>query len=120
MARDKIGITISKSSYWQKHINCWRHSGLSQAQYCQKNMLALSTFTYWKKKLSQSTKAPPRFYPLTIQGSPQSENEGTESGLRLVLGTHRFAIEVSKDFSATTLVRLVKTLDNIDSDRVCS
>lgn len=118
MAR-KIPITdTAKAAYWQKHISCWRHGGMSQAQYCQKNMLALSTFTFWKKKLSQSIKTPSTFYPLTVvqDRSEHIDNQIIpESGIRLILAQGRFIIEMGKDFSPEALSRLINTLEKLET-----
>lgn len=37
--------------YWRRHVNQWRDSGLSQAQYCRENKVALGSFAHWKIKL---------------------------------------------------------------------
>lgn len=40
---------------WQSFIDEQQQSGLSQAEFCQKNNLALSSFYHWKRRLSEST-----------------------------------------------------------------
>lgn len=46
--------TQSKSDFWQQHITTWQSSGISQAAYCDKNNLKLSSFSYWRGKQSKS------------------------------------------------------------------
>lgn len=118
MASEQTRTARSKTSYWQGHINGWRDSGLSQARYCRQHMLALSTFSYWKKKLSDGPKNSPHFYPLTVPTKNEVKEENRESGLRLVVCLGRFEIGVAKDFSPTTLMQLVNILDGIDADGV--
>ena len=40
---------------WQSLINEQQQSGLTQAQFCQQNKLAVSSFCNWKRRLSEST-----------------------------------------------------------------
>ena len=37
---------------WPTHINNWRASGLTQAEYCRQNALKPYMLTYWKKRVS--------------------------------------------------------------------
>jgi len=41
----------TKQKYWQQHINQWRKSGSSQAQYCKNNDIKESAFSYHKCRL---------------------------------------------------------------------
>ena len=43
---------MSHSLHWQQHIDAWRQSGGSQAQYCREHELDQSQFSYWKRKLA--------------------------------------------------------------------
>ena len=38
---------------WQRHVEKWKASGLSQAEYCRKNNLRSRGFGYWKRKLEK-------------------------------------------------------------------
>ncbi len=40
-----------KKAYWQQQIRNWKTSGLSQKQFCRRQSLALSTFSYWPNDL---------------------------------------------------------------------
>ncbi len=82
-------------------------------------MLALSTFTFWKKKLRQCIKESSIFYPLTVienNAESNSHKDFTDSGLRLLLGQNRFIVEMAKDFSPETLSSLITTLEKLDAD----
>ncbi|WP_035240539.1 IS66 family insertion sequence element accessory protein TnpA, partial [Desulfobacter vibrioformis] len=37
--------------FYQEHLNNWKNSGLSQAEYCRQNDLTRHRFGYWKRKL---------------------------------------------------------------------
>ena len=41
-----------KKQFWQKHVDQWRESGISQKAYCLEHTLKLATFGYWRKRLS--------------------------------------------------------------------
>lgn len=45
----------AKIEFWQKHIEAWKESGFSIADYCELEELAKSTFCYWKRKLEGGT-----------------------------------------------------------------
>lgn len=100
----------AKREYWQRQINSWKTSGLSQKQFCQSRSLALSTFCYWKRKVNNQAPATPKFYPLAIPASPR---EPTEACLILLVGPKQFQVQIKKDFSPATLKKLITTLEQL-------
>jgi hypothetical protein len=53
MAADRPqGARTERGRFWQRHLQQWRQSGLSQAQYCRQHQLCLGTFGWWKGRLS--------------------------------------------------------------------
>ena len=36
---------------WLEHLDAWKQSGLTQADYCRMNELIIHQFWYWKNKL---------------------------------------------------------------------
>ncbi len=110
MKPNKKSTRKFRRAYWQDHISSWQHSGQSQRWYCQDNELALSTFSYWKRKLGK-TQQPTRFYPLTIQPDTITLKENQRSGLRLSLSDNRYQIELDSDFSSATLKKLLLILE---------
>jgi hypothetical protein len=40
-----------KTSYWQKHIDSWKASSLSQKKYCENNAVSYWNFKTWYSKL---------------------------------------------------------------------
>jgi hypothetical protein len=59
-----------------KAIGRWRHSGLNQKAWCEKNDIAYSSFHYWYKRYRsevrpQNGEEPDgRFVPLVVEPSP--------------------------------------------------
>jgi hypothetical protein len=45
--------TSTKKGYWLRHHKRWERSGISQAEYCRKEGIPLSSFTNWRSKLSR-------------------------------------------------------------------
>jgi hypothetical protein len=103
-----ITPTQSKEDFWRSHIVGWRESGLSQREYCQRNVLSKNALGWWRTKLSRQTSGEVRLVPVPFLKSAICRNR-ISAGLTLVLGNH-YRIEVGNDFHAPTLVKLLKTL----------
>lgn len=108
-SQERTNHTV-KGEYWQRHINEWKASGLSQKQFCQSRSLGLSTFCYWKSRLNNPGPTTPKFYPLTIPAPPSNLND---AGLVLLIGSKKFQIHIKKGFSHTTLKKLIVTLEQL-------
>ncbi len=39
-----------RARYWQRHLDRWERSGLSQAAFCRRHGLKAVTFGWWKRK----------------------------------------------------------------------
>jgi hypothetical protein len=70
-----------KTAFWQRHIEAWTQSGLTQRIYCEQHHLKLANFSYWRKR-----QAPPhtssKLIPLS-GGALGTTIELTVSGLQL-------------------------------------
>ncbi|MCP4341683.1 MAG: hypothetical protein GY799_23080 [Desulfobulbaceae bacterium] len=116
MEADNIQSNTPKQKHWGNHISCWRKSGLNQRQYCLGQGIAISTFSYWVRKFNKGAgnPGPTRFYPLIVKGAPKSLDEKVfHTGIRLSLCNDKFKIDLEKEFSRTTLKRLIATLETI-------
>lgn len=116
MEPDNTQSNTSKQKHWRNHISCWRKSGLTQRQYCLRQGIAISTFSYWKRKLGKGLvcPGPPRFYALAVKETATSlDQKGFHTGIRLTLCNDKFKIDLEKEFSGTTLKRLISTLETI-------
>ena len=107
--------TGSKRAYWQNHIDGWQQSGQSQQRYCRQQGIALATFGYWRHKLKTPQAEKPRFFPLVVSGRPFGDNaaHASRTPLRLVLGDHRFTIEIDEHFSPAVLREVITTLEQL-------
>ena len=101
-----------KRRIWQAQVKAWLQSGLSQREYCRRNHLSSSQFTYWKTVLGAEvvTQEPSTFVPVPLAMIPEPHNQGgSDSGLtvRLVSG---ICIELSAEFNSAALTQAVAAL----------
>ncbi len=76
MANDLISVPINgeapvpKRELWQRRIEDWKASGLSQKAWCQREQLPLSSLGYWRKRLraeeSGDVHETPRLIPVSL------------------------------------------------------
>lgn len=45
-----------RESFWRKHIELWRESGLIQAEYCREQNISAKTFSRWRIKLEPTAR----------------------------------------------------------------
>lgn len=83
---------------WQHHLDQWKTSGLSAAEYCRQNNLHEQQFSYWKRALKPKPSQPFR----------EIQVANTSSGLAIDhAGIH---IQISKDFDPVTLLQVITIL----------
>lgn len=44
--------TAEKRSHWQRHVDAWQRSDLTQKAYCESQGVSVATFGYWRKRLA--------------------------------------------------------------------
>jgi hypothetical protein len=62
------------TKYWEWHQRRWERSGLTQAEYCRKEGIALTSFSNWRSKLMSSMAQCSEFIeiqPAVIQAGPE-------------------------------------------------
>ncbi len=91
--------------FYQKHIEHWRQSQLSQKEYCRQNEIITHRFTYWKKRFADE-KSGPTFVPVPLV---QNITASSASKIDLVI-TGGFKIQVGPGFDPATLKQLIHTL----------
>lgn len=95
-----------KSFFWEKHLNEWRASDLSQAEYCRLNKLRIKSFAYWKKK-EKAGEQPVVFVPVSFDPPSAIKND---SSIKVIVN-ERYVIEVCDGFTPSTLRQIVKVLE---------
>jgi hypothetical protein len=98
---------------WQAHVQAFRRSGLSRAEYCRRQNISYHALAYWQRKLSRpgTGRSVPALVPVPLAGNlvPHSSQLG-RAALRVIL-PGRLSIEVGDGFSPATLSRLLATLE---------
>jgi len=111
----------SKRRYWSDHVAAWSGSGLSQAEYCRRHVLAAHRLSYWAKKLtairSVEVSAPEsagvvELVEVDYRGADEDAFAVFPEPLRVVIG-ERFRIEICGDFDAAVFEKLALTLDRL-------
>ena len=93
-----------KQKYWQRHIEQWSQSGLSQATYCRERNLKIKSFTYFKSKLKKNM--PVQFVQVPV------EPVQLPSFLKLKIGSS-FQIDIPDGFSQNTLTQVLQVLGGV-------
>ena len=70
-----------QTRYWQRHLDRWVRSGLSQAAFCRRHGLKAVTFGWWKRKLAT--------------GRTPSQRRGADAGRASSVAGHRDFVEVT-------------------------
>ena len=99
------------ADFWVGHHQSWKESGLSKMNYFKKYSLSKDAGYYWFKKLegkehSQGGTIVPTNFTI-INTGPTSFQP-----IKITIN-NRFQIEIGTDFQARTLVKLIKTLEDI-------
>ena len=100
-------VKESKAQYWQRQFEQWQTSNLTQPEFCKRNDLNYTTFSYWRSRLSTTNK---KFKPSNIQTVtlPAKMNAITPSiRLRLSNGT---LIEIPTTVDVQTLKQIFHCL----------
>jgi hypothetical protein len=97
----------AKKKYWQEHVESWQKSNIDQAAYCRRHGLKRHTFWYWKEKFSRDSS------DISLVPVPIKINIPPTKKPLVVTIDNRFKIEVSGDFEAATLGKLIRTLERI-------
>ncbi len=100
--------------HWKLHVETLKQSGLTRAEYCRQHNLSYHTLTYWQRKLStkqaksnETTLVPVPFKAIINHHSV----EQARAGLKIIL-PDKIAVEVGENFSSSTLLRLLATLEH--------
>lgn len=76
-----------RHQYWQQHIEAWRQSALSQRDYCKRQEISFSGFSYWRRRLNGLAKDQSKLLPIKVSRSA-TLTVILPSGIRLELPAH--------------------------------
>ena len=122
------------ADFRESHILAWEQSGLSQAEYCRRHSLNISTFSSWKRRYKKSflsDTSTPGVKLVELKGSVSSDFSSSfctspagdftappvshfkASGVRIWCG--EFCIELDDYFSSKVLSQVVQTLKSLNT-----
>jgi len=78
----------NKHDFWQRHIEAWSQSKLSQKAYCTQQALSFSSFGYWRTRLNRKTEVRGKFIPVNVPSVSASVNVFLPAGVRLEFPAH--------------------------------
>ena len=99
------------NAQWQRHVEAWRESGLSQADYCQQQGLNRKTFSVWTRRIQGDSSlgkgAPLELRPIQLEPSAPVASTPASVMLRLAHGAQ---LELSTPASLGWLAELLRCL----------
>ena len=96
-----------KRQFWEEHIQAWKQSGRTQAEYCRQNNLKNHRWWYWRKRISQPSDTDVRFVPLRFPSGKISQ-----SGIRVVT-PNGYRIEFDNGFDFSKLRPLIAAVQGL-------
>ena len=99
------------NAHWRRHVDAWRESGLSQADYCRQQGLNHKTFSVWTRRvqvdLSMDKNVPLGLLPVQVE--PPASVASTQASMTLRL-VHGAQLELSTAVSPRWLAELLRCL----------
>lgn len=100
-----------KTAYWRDHVEAWRESGLSQAEYGRRAGISTKCLCYWKRRFERESgveSVSPTIVSVSLPSSPEPQVPPrpiiihTRGGARL---------EVGGDFHPEILEKILQVLE---------
>jgi hypothetical protein len=108
---------VDSEGYWREHVESWRKSGLSQANYARQAGIRYHTLRYWQRKFERAQPvcaSHPLVVPVPmalLSGHvAEQAGEAPHAGTFL-LHLGGYDLEIPPDFAAPALVRLLECLE---------
>jgi hypothetical protein len=95
-------------SQWHQHVNAWRESGLSQADYCRQQDLNPKTLSAWTRRALPIDKDTP-LEMMAVQVTP-SESVAIADANLILRFAHDVELELSTAVSPRWLAELLRCL----------
>lgn len=101
MANYKQLSREEKQEFWRQHIEAWKVSGQSQAEYCEEQKIKKSTLGYWRSQLLKRK----RFVEIPLKIESQSPID--------IIIKDTIKLQVRKGFDPDLLIQIVKTMEHL-------
>ena len=105
---NKTSKSQNRQAFWQRHLEAWSDSSLSQTEYCRSNNLAPHQFSYWKHKIQDKSDQPSNqragFVPV-YQAPPNHKGAGLSIAL-----PNGLTVQGIHQNNLTTVAQLIRVL----------
>lgn len=100
------------ADFWFSHIQAWKQSKLSKAEYSRQHNLPIHALYYWFRKLESENgqRSDNSIVPLPFH--LQDLSSRSSSPMTLKVG-QSYQVEITGDFSSSVLQKLIKTLEDM-------
>ena len=98
---------IKKQKFWSAHIEAWKKSGLSQAEYCRTQNLKPYQISYWVNRKPQPINSVPALVEIPLSEISHQATSG--SGLQLVT-RYGEQININDNFSTKSFEKVLLVL----------
>lgn len=79
-----------KQLYWEKHLQEWQVSQLSQRAYCEQHQLSIASFGYWRKRLKKAAPIEKKLIPVA-RNNVSVIRISLRDGIQLDIPSHALA-----------------------------
>lgn len=102
---------VNNRHQWLAHVEAQKKSGLNRTEYCKQYNLSYHAMTYWTHKEHSSPDAKTTLVPVPVERDFLPYSSGSlHPALRINL-SREISVDVGDNFSASTLTRLLNTLE---------
>jgi hypothetical protein len=101
------------NAQWRWHVEAWRGSGLSQADYCRQQGLNPKTFSVWTRRVLEddlSLGMGPPLELMAVQVAPSAPPATAKAGALLLHLPHGVQLELSTAVPPRWLAELLRCL----------
>ena len=99
----------SRRRFWERHVESWRLSNLSQAQYCRRHGLSPQSFSYWKNRIELSSPMSHALVELPLCSFSEKTTPESSAGITIRVG-ECYRVEISRGFDADALERVLRVV----------
>ena len=104
-----------RGAYWQKRVQEWEASELTQAAFCKEHNLSFDSFKKWRQRLSARATSSKRLrlVPIAAAVDQKAVNASVEQPKALTVHVGALRLDVPQGFDADHLTELVRTLQGV-------
>jgi hypothetical protein len=110
---NKRKSSSQKTAYWRNHVDAWRESELSQAEYSRRAGVSHKALGYWKRRFDREPPvdgASPTIVSVPMPPSPEPQIPPRPIVVHTRRGTR---LEIGGDFHPEVLEKVLRVLEQL-------